>query len=78
MESFIYTVSHDLKTPLVTIQGIAGMLRKDLEENNGECVDSDLEYIGDAITRMDSLLRDTIKRTLINVRFKDPSNPFSP
>ena len=30
MESFVYTVAHDLKTPLVTIQGIAGMLRKDL------------------------------------------------
>ncbi|MBN1763605.1 MAG: GHKL domain-containing protein [Methanomicrobia archaeon] len=65
MESFIYTVSHDLKTPLVTIQGIAGMLKKDLEENNGESVDSDLEYIENAIIKMDSLLRDTIKYSRI-------------
>lgn len=61
MESFIYTASHDLKSPLVTIQGVAGMLRKDLEEGKSARVEKDLEYIEEAITRMNRLLRDTIK-----------------
>lgn len=61
MESFIYTVAHDLKTPLVTIQGVAGMLREDLDTGKRERVESDLEYIEESITRMDCLLRDTIK-----------------
>ena len=66
MESFVYTVAHDLKTPLVTIQGIAGMLRKDLEEGKREHVEIDLQYIEKAITRMDSLLRDTVKFSQID------------
>jgi signal transduction histidine kinase len=61
MESFVYTVAHDLKTPLVTIQGVAGMLKKDLKEGKREHVELDLQYIEEAITRMDGLLHDTIK-----------------
>jgi signal transduction histidine kinase len=69
MESFVYTVSHDLKTPLVTIQGVATMLREDLEKGKRELVDRDLRYINEAITRMDCLLHDTIKFSQIdNVR----------
>ena len=29
MERFTYTVSHDLKSPLITIQGFLGLLEKD-------------------------------------------------
>lgn len=66
MENFVYTVAHDLKTPLVTIQGVAGVLRKDLEEGKKERVEDDLQYIETAITRMDGLLRDTIKFSQID------------
>lgn len=61
MRSFIYTVSHDLRSPLITIQGISGLLQADLENNDREKVERDLKYIEGAIARMDSLLRDTIK-----------------
>ena len=34
LERFTYTVSHDLKSPLVTIKGYLGYLRKDIEDGN--------------------------------------------
>jgi len=65
MERFIYTVSHDLKTPLVTIRGFAGMLREDLERNERVKVESDLKHIEDGATKMDHLLSDTLQLSRI-------------
>ena len=36
MERFTYTVSHDLKTPLVTIKGFVGMLHRDVAKGDAE------------------------------------------
>ncbi len=65
MQQFTYTVSHDLRSPLVTIQGFAGMLRKDLEHDAKEKAVTDLEYIEKAATKMDTLLSDTLKLSRI-------------
>ncbi len=65
MERFIYTVSHDLRSPLVTIQGFVGMLRKDLERGEIEKVENDLKYIENSATKMDRLLNDTLELSRI-------------
>lgn len=65
MERFIYTVSHDLRSPLVTIHGFVGFLRKDLEMGSQEKVEDDLKKIGDAAVRMDRLLCDTLELSRI-------------
>jgi len=44
LERFAYAVSHDLKSSIITIQGFVGMLRKDLERNEAEKVESDLKF----------------------------------
>ena len=36
LERYTYTVSHDLKTPLITIQGYLGLLERDLEKGRVE------------------------------------------
>ncbi|MBD1401210.1 PAS domain-containing sensor histidine kinase [Pelovirga terrestris] len=56
MENFVYSVSHDLKSPLVTIKSFLRMLQQDLQEQNQEQIDEDLRYINGAAERMDNLL----------------------
>jgi PAS domain S-box-containing protein len=65
MERFVYTISHELRSPLVTIQGFAGMLRKDLEREEAEQVETDLKFIEDRVTTMEHLLKDTLETSRI-------------
>lgn len=77
MERFTYTVSHDLRSPLVTIHGFTGMLRKDLEQNEAKKVENDLKYIEDGVTKMDHLLSDTLELSRIGRVVNPPENvPF--
>lgn len=61
MEQFAYTVSHDLKSPLVTINGFLGMLQRDLADGDADAVSSDLERIGSAASKMMRLLNDLLE-----------------
>jgi signal transduction histidine kinase len=56
MERFAYTVSHDLKSPLLTITGFLGMLEKDMSRGDGERVRVDLGKIRNAALRMQQLI----------------------
>ena len=53
-------MSHDLKSPLVTIRNFAGMLRKDLANGEPDRVQRDLHFIDKAATRMHDLLEDLL------------------
>jgi PAS domain S-box-containing protein len=61
MEQFTYTVSHDLKSPLVTINGFLGLLERDLEDGDIERVRSDVGRIGSAARKMMHLLDDLVE-----------------
>jgi PAS domain S-box-containing protein len=77
LEHFTYTVSHDLRSPLVTIQGFTNMLQKDLERNAPEKAHNDLKYVANAATKMDRLLRDTLELSRIGRMTNPPEKvPF--
>jgi len=65
LERFTYTVSHDLKSPLVTINGFIGLLKKDIAENNQKRIDADFNRISDAANTMQSLLDDLLELSRI-------------
>jgi len=77
MERFTYTVSHDLRSPLTTIQGFASVLRMDLEKGETERVKKNLKYIENGIVKMARLLNDTLELSRIG-RVANPSEdvPF--
>lgn len=56
IERFTYAVSHDLKSPLVTIKTFLGFLQKDLAAGNAETIDKDLDFIRAATEKMNGLL----------------------
>lgn len=52
VERLLYTITHDLMTPLITIQGFLGLLKKDVEKCNRIRIEIDLGLINDAVSRM--------------------------
>lgn len=60
LESFSYTVSHDLRTPLRHINGFVGLLKTHLEPAADEKSRHYLSVIGEAATRMEQLITDLL------------------
>ncbi len=71
LESFSYTVSHDLKSPLFTLRGFLGYVLRDLEEGNKDRVRADIARIADAADKMRRLLDDLLELSRIG-RFVNP------
>jgi signal transduction histidine kinase len=60
LDQFTYTVSHDLKGPLTTIRGFAGLMEREAREGRAERVRGYARQIGAAAERMQRLLDDLL------------------
>lgn len=71
LEQFHYTISHDLRTPLVTIETFLGFLEQDLASADTNLVSNDVEHIRTATRRMEALLNDLGK--LLRAKNSEPA-----
>lgn len=77
MERFVYTVSHDLRRPLITISGLAGLAELDLAKGNVEDARGSLRTIMRSVEKMDALLSDILELSRIGRVVNPPEDvPF--
>jgi signal transduction histidine kinase len=74
LERFAYSVSHDLKSPLITIKGYIGALSEDLAEGNMEIVHDDLARISNAADKMGVLLNDVLELSRVGRLVNPPQD----
>jgi PAS domain S-box-containing protein len=69
---FTYAVSHDLKSPLVTIQTFLGHLAQDLGSRKTELIEKDFGYIGNAADKMGRLLDELLNLSRVGRKAMPP------
>ncbi|NHZ72204.1 MAG: PAS domain S-box protein, partial [Aquificales bacterium] len=72
LERFAYTVSHDLKTPLITIGGFLGYLEMDAHSGNLDQLDDDIRNIREAVGKMRLLLDELLELSRIGRLMNPP------
>ncbi len=60
LESFAYTVSHDLRAPLTTIAGYAKLLHEEIGSKADTNIQSYINAINDSVKRMQKLIEDLL------------------
>jgi len=76
LERFTYTVSHDLKSPLITINGFLGQLQDDIASGNTDRIEQDSQRIHQAVDKMHQLLRELLELSRIG-RLMNPPEPVA-
>jgi signal transduction histidine kinase len=77
LERFTYTVSHDLKSPLITIRGFLGLLEKDAADGNLDRLRADIARISGATDKMQRLLHELLELSRIGRLVNAPqATPF--
>ena len=72
---FIYTVSHDLKSPLVTIKSFTSFLKESIASNDLLAQEKDINYIENAADKMGRLLDELLELSRVG-RKEKPKSKF--
>jgi len=72
LERFTYTVSHDLKSPLITVRGFLGFVEQDARAGNFDRMTVDLARIVEATDKMRRLLDELLELSRIGRLMNPP------
>jgi signal transduction histidine kinase len=72
MERFTYTISHDLKSPLVTISTFLEFLKEDLGRGDADRIDKDIQYMRTAADKMGQMLGELLELSRIGRMVNSP------
>ena len=75
LEQFTYTVSHDLKAPIITIKGFLGYLEEDALGGKQDRLRRDIVRISEAVDKMHLLLNELLELSRIG-RMMNPPEPI--
>lgn len=77
LQRFTYTVSHDLRAPLITVAGFVGYLVEDVKKGDVERVNKDMLRITEGIAKMQRLLTELLELSRIGRLMNPPEEvPF--
>ncbi len=77
LERFTYTVSHDLRAPLITVSGFVGYLEQDIRKGELEKVQQDVLRINQGIAKMQRLLTELLELSRVGRMANSPEEiPF--
>jgi PAS domain S-box-containing protein len=77
LQRFTYTVSHDLRAPLITVSGFVGYLEQDIRKSDWEKVNKDMLRITEGIAKMQRLLTELLELSRIGRLMNQPEDvPF--
>ena len=65
LERFTYTVSHDLKSPLVTVKTFLGYLKYDIAAADALLIEKDMFYMNNAADKMADLLEELLEMSRV-------------
>ena len=72
LEQFAYSISHDLKSPLVTVNNFIGLLAKDLKAGDDENVAKDMQHIESAVCKMGRSIDDLLELSRVGRAVNKP------
>jgi len=73
LERFTYTVSHDLKSPLVTVKTFLGYLGQDIAAADAGRIEKDMLYVNGAADKMNKLLGELLEMSRVGRIVNPPS-----
>lgn len=72
LEQFVYTVSHDLKSPIVTLQGYLNLLRADIANERHDRIEGCIDRLDAASVKLRDCVNDLLELTRLGYVSSEP------